>query len=105
MSSKEAKETDPQQRPILETAWEALERAGIAPVDLQEARTGVFAGVVYPHHLVGGGPGSLASVASGRIAYTLGLEGPAVTVDTARSSSLVALPLAIQALCSGECTL
>ncbi|MFJ3309357.1 type I polyketide synthase [Streptomyces sp. NPDC086549] len=105
MSPKEAKETDPQQRLLLETAWEALERAGIDPVTLKETKTGVFVGVVYHDYLVGGGTGSLASVASGRIAYTLGLEGPAVTVDTACSSSLVALHLAVQALRSGDCTL
>jgi acyl transferase domain-containing protein/acyl carrier protein len=105
MSPKEAKETDPQQRLLLETAWEALERAGIDPVTLKETRTGVFVGVVYHDYLVGGGTGSLASVASGRIAYTLGLQGPAVTVDTACSSSLVALHMAVQALRSGDCTL
>ncbi|MEU7283685.1 type I polyketide synthase [Streptomyces sp. NPDC045431] len=105
MSPKEARETDPQQRLLLETAWEALERAGIDPTSLKKSRTGVFAGVVYHDYLVGGGTGSLASVASGRIAYVLGLEGPAVTVDTACSSSLVALHLAIQALRTGECTL
>ncbi|MEU5599314.1 type I polyketide synthase [Streptomyces sp. NPDC020298] len=105
MSPKEAKETDPQQRLLLETAWEALERAGIDPVTLKETKTGVFVGVVYHDYLVGGGTGSLASVASGRIAYTLGLEGPAVTVDTACSSSLVSLHLAVQALRAGDCTL
>ncbi|MET7702254.1 type I polyketide synthase [Streptomyces sp. NPDC005485] len=105
MSPKEAKETDPQQRLLLETAWESLERAGIDPLTLKETKTGVFVGVVYHDYLVGGGTGSLASVASGRIAYTLGLEGPAVTVDTACSSSLVALHLAVQALRAGDCTL
>ncbi|MFE0201493.1 beta-ketoacyl synthase N-terminal-like domain-containing protein, partial [[Kitasatospora] papulosa] len=105
MSPKDARETDPQQRLLLETAWEALERAGIDPTSLKKSKTGVFAGVVYHDYLVGGGTGSLASVASGRIAYVLGLEGPAVTVDTACSSSLVALHLAIQSLRSGECTL
>ncbi|MGW1170299.1 type I polyketide synthase [Streptomyces sp. NPDC002550] len=105
MGPKEAKETDPQQRLLLETAWEALERAGIDPVTLKETRTGVYVGVVYHDYLVGGGTGSLASVASGRISYTLGLEGPAVTVDTACSSSLVALHLAVRALRAGDCSL
>jgi acyl transferase domain-containing protein/acyl carrier protein len=105
MGPKEAKETDPQQRLLLETAWETLERAGIDPVTLKETRTGVYMGVVYHDYLVGGGSGSLASVASGRISYTLGLEGPAVTVDTACSSSLVALHLAVRALRAGDCNL
>lgn len=86
-------------------SWEAIERAGIDPTSLKGSRTGVFAGVVYHDYPGGGGTGGLASVASGRVAYTLGLEGPAVTVDTACSSSLVALHLAVQSVRSGECAL
>ncbi|WP_188307687.1 type I polyketide synthase, partial [Streptomyces sp. CBMA123] len=114
MSPREALATDAQQRLLLEACWEAVERAGIDPVSLRGSRTGVFAGVMYNDYsalLAGGrfeghqGSGTSPSIASGRVSYTLGLEGPAVTVDTACSSSLVAMHWAMQALRAGECTL
>ncbi|MGW7825294.1 type I polyketide synthase, partial [Streptomyces puniciscabiei] len=114
ISPREALAMDPQQRLLLETAWEALERAGIDPTSLRGSATGVYAGVSangYGGHLDETTSetegylltGSTPSVASGRLAYLLGLEGPAVSVDTACSSALVALHLACQALRSGEC--
>ncbi|BBY58767.1 putative polyketide synthase [Mycolicibacterium sarraceniae] len=115
ISPREAVWIDPQQRLMLEIAWEGLERAGYAPSALRGSRTGVFVGVganEYSHLLSGESvenleahfiTGNALNAIAGRVAFTLGLEGPAMAVDTACSSSLVAVHQASQALHSGDC--
>jgi acyl transferase domain-containing protein/SAM-dependent methyltransferase/NAD(P)-dependent dehydrogenase (short-subunit alcohol dehydrogenase family)/acyl carrier protein len=115
ISPREALTMDPQQRLLLEVAWEALERAGISRERLAETRTGVFIGISgndYSHRRLSEGvseidayfaSGNAHSIASGRLSYTLGLQGPSLSVDTACSSSLVAVHLAVQSLRNREC--
>lgn len=111
ISAEEAAAMDPQQRLLLEVAWEALERAGMAPDSLAETPTGVFIGIttadylhlaapyIDAHRLAGGMP----NFAAGRLSHVLGVRGPSMAIDTACSSSLTAIHLACQSLRMGEC--
>jgi polyketide synthase 12/epothilone polyketide synthase D len=117
ISAREARSMDPQQRMLLETSWEALERSGTAAESLRGSRTGVFVGVCTNDY--GNlqlrrpvteldayyGTGNAPSVAAGRLSYALGLQGPSLAIDTACSSSLVTVHLALQSLRRGECDL
>ncbi|MBN8927904.1 MAG: polyketide synthase, partial [Rhodospirillales bacterium] len=118
IAPREAVQMDPQQRLALEVAWEALENAGIVPASLQGRPVGVYLGLYNDNYgMIGRGApdpsvidgwsasGTHTSVAPGRIAFQLGLTGPAMAVDTACSSSLTAVHLAVQALRAGECTM
>jgi acyl transferase domain-containing protein/acyl carrier protein len=117
MSPRSALATDPQHRLFLETSWEAFERAGIDPTTLRGSQTGVFAGIMYNDYVSrfnGCAPPGLEglimvsnapSVLSGRVSYMYGLEGPCISLDTACSTSLVTIHLAVQSLRRGECSL
>ena len=115
ISPREAERIDPQHRLLLEASWEALERADVVPASLRASATGVFVGIgqsdyefmqqrsglLDPYTTLG----THGSFAAGRIAFCLGLQGPAMSIDTACSSSLVALHLACRSLRDGECSL
>ncbi|HET7695302.1 MAG TPA: type I polyketide synthase [Vicinamibacterales bacterium] len=114
ISRREAVSMDPQHRLVLEVCWEALEHAGYAPRSLKDSLTGVFVGITasdYWQHLRAADPtrldvyiatGNSHNAAAGRVAFALGLQGPALAVDTACSSSLSAVHLACQSLRAGE---
>ena len=113
ISEREATAIDPQHRLLLETSWEAMEHAGLTPATIADSLTGVFIGLThFDYQLVAAdsdamqGPygftGSSFSMASGRISHALGVHGPAVTVDSACSSGLLAVHMAARSLHDGE---
>ncbi|WP_338866156.1 SDR family NAD(P)-dependent oxidoreductase [Myxococcus stipitatus] len=118
ISPREAETLDPQQRLVLEVAWEALENAGQAPDRLVGSKTGVFLGVMSNDNMARlmkredntrfdgySATGNGFCFVPGRLSYVLGLQGPSMPVDTACSSSLVSLHLACESLRNGESTM
>src|SRR5436305_7650730 len=115
ISPREAVEMDPQQRMLLEVSWQALERAGIPPRQLKGTQTGVFIGIIgseyalLPREDIAVNPyrltGTIANIASGRISYILGVQGPSISIATACSSSIVTVHLACESLRRGESSL
>ena len=116
ISPREAEHMDPQQRLVLEVAWEALENASIAPDKLTGSQTGVFIGIGnYDYGRLQSrnlsrldaydGPGTTLGIAANRLSYVLNLRGPSLVVETSCSSSLVAVHLACQSLQHGESNL
>jgi len=118
VSPREAAFMDPQQRILLETAWEALEDGGQVPGSLRGSSTGVFVGIsTHDYELLQSSPdertdidiysttGGVLSIAANRISYCLDLHGPSLAVDTACSSSLVAVHLACESLWNGTSSL
>jgi acyl transferase domain-containing protein len=115
IAPREAERMDPQQRHLLEVAWDALEDAGIAPGSIQGSRAGVFVGEIavnyadlasrLPDPDVYAVTGTARSVLAGRLSFQLDARGPSISVDTACSSSLVAVHLAYRSVRDGECEL
>ncbi|MEU2252542.1 type I polyketide synthase [Nocardia xishanensis] len=114
ISAAEAERMDPQQRLVLEVAWEAMEDAGLTPAELRAATTGVFLGVYGSDYMMMQfadpssinaytAPGGAHSIVANRLSYLLDLSGPSMAVDTACSSSLMAVHLAVRALRNGDC--
>src|SRR6202045_2293004 len=113
INEREATAIDPQHRLLLETSWEAMEHAGVTPATIANSLTGVFVGLTHgdyqllaadAHSVEGpyGFTGTTFSLASGRIAYALGVHGPAMTVDSACSPGLLAVQRACRNLHGGE---
>ena len=114
ISSMEANDMDPQQRLLCEVSWEALENAGQDIQELKGSKTGVFLGISSAGEYSKlsrdaskvnqyTGTGNISSIASGRLSYLFGLNGPSISIDTACSSSLVSTHLAVKSLEDGEC--
>ncbi|MCP9276685.1 beta-ketoacyl [acyl carrier protein] synthase domain-containing protein [Mycolicibacterium arenosum] len=115
ISPREAVAMDPQQRVALRLAWRAIEHSGINPDDLAGHDVGCYIGASgleygpalseFSHHSGHLITGTSLGVISGRIAYTLDLAGPALTVDTSCSSALTAFHTAVHAVRAGDCDL